>query len=328
MPGGAIVSAPLVDALDPERRHGSVGLTAINYWFRHSLELAWPLYPAFILTCAISGMAISRLILANIYAPFVLIALGQVFVISRDALPPRKPTKAGRQASAASESREKTTGLRDLRGFIPIVLLLAVYIALDIACRGLLPGLGLPKKAAEVIGRYAPALLGVAVASLYVAVASRGAEAFRGALNLPVLKLIGMVAGIRVFSALLETGGLAEKGAAELAAWGIPAIAVAVILPFVSALVTGVGFAYVGIAMPIVAGLFPAGGPFPREAAIVLAGAFGFAGMMLSPLHVCFIVTAEHFGAGLAPAIKRIALPLLIFLAVASAYAALLAKLL
>lgn len=328
MPGGAIVSAPLVDALDPERRQGPAGLTAINYWFRHSLELAWPLYPAFILTCAISGLEAPRLILINIYAPIVLILLGQLFVIRGDVLAEEARDVAG-ERPRSSATREKSAGsLRDLHGFLPIAILLAVYVVLDIACRGLLPRFGLPKGTATIIARYVPAISGVAVASLYVILRSGGVEAFRGALNLSVARLIGIVAGIRVFSALLGAGGLAERGAAELASWGIPAILVAVILPFVSALVTGVGFAYVGIAMPIVAGLFPAGGPFPLEAAIVLAGAFGFAGMMLSPLHVCFIVSAEHFGSRLAPVVRRIALPLFLFLAICSTYAILLAKVL
>jgi len=50
MPGGAILSAPLVEAMDSGREHGRGTLSAANYWFRHTLELAWPLYPAFILT--------------------------------------------------------------------------------------------------------------------------------------------------------------------------------------------------------------------------------------------------------------------------------------
>jgi hypothetical protein len=219
-------------------------------------------------------------------------------------------------------------GLRDLHGFIPIAIILVVYVVLDAVCRRLVPGLGLSQKTATIIGRYVPTISGVVIASLYIALWSRGVESFRGAFNLHVLRLIGIIAGIRVFSALLQAGGMAEKGAAELAAWGIPAIAVPIILPFISALVTGVGFAYIGIALPIVVGLFPVGGAFPLESAVVLTGAFGFAGMMLSPLHVCFVVTAEHFGSGLAPAIKRIALPLLIFLAFGSAYAVLLARVL
>jgi hypothetical protein len=197
---------------------------------------------------------------------------------------------------------------------------------LDSACRALLPDFDLAPGTRTLILRYLPTLGGVLAGALYVGLRGGGLGLFRGTLDAAVLKLAAVIAGVRVFAALLEAGGIAEAGSAELAAWGIPALAVAVILPFVSGLVTGVGFAYVGIAYPIVLGLFPAGGGFPPEAAIVLAGAFGFAGMMLSPLHVCLVVTAEHFGSALIPMLRRFALPLAIYLAVASAYAALLAR--
>jgi hypothetical protein len=50
--------------------------------------------------------------------------------------------------------------------------------------------------------------------------------------------------------------------------------------------------------------------------------------MMLSPLHVCMIVSAEHFGTGLAAMMRRFALPLSIYLLLALAYVALLTRIL
>lgn len=43
-------------------------LSAANYWFRHTLKLAWPLYPAFILTVSITGIRSSQLMLLHLYA--------------------------------------------------------------------------------------------------------------------------------------------------------------------------------------------------------------------------------------------------------------------
>jgi hypothetical protein len=136
------------------------------------------------------------------------------------------------------------------------------------------------------------------------------------------------VAGIRVFSALLEAGGAASTAAAELAAAGIPPLTVAAVLPLVSGIVTGVGFGYVGLSFPIVLGLYGGGafGPMALEPVVVLAGACGFAGMMISPLHVCMVVSAEHFRIGLPRMIRRFAAPLGVFLACALVYAALLAR--
>jgi uncharacterized protein len=102
------------------------------------------------------------------------------------------------------------------------------------------------------------------------------------------------------------------------------------ILPFVAGLVTGIGFGYVGLSYPILLGLFPVSGQgdLPREAAVVLAGTFGWAGMMLSPLHVCMVVTAEHFRTGLAATMRRFIVPLSLYVLVALGYVAVLSRLL
>lgn len=323
MPGGAMLSAPLVDALDPERRQGADGLSAINYWFRHILELAWPLYPAFILTSTISGIDGARLSLLNLYAPLTMLVLGQFFVIRHSELDDGS-AQSGKLPGADRSSKKSG----DLAGFLPIAILIGVFALLDPVCRAMAPTLGLEAGAKALFLRYVPIFGGVLSGATYVAIKAGGFAPFRKTLSAPVLKLAGIIAGIRAFSALLSAGGIADAGAAELASWGIPALAVAVILPLITGLVTGVGFAYVGIAFPIVLGLFPAGGTIPPEAAVVLAGAFGFTGMMLSPLHVCFVVTAGHFQTGLLPILRRFALPLGLYLAIAVAYVALLTKIL
>lgn len=334
MPGGAILSAPLEDAFDPRRRRGADTLSTANYWFRHNLELAWPLYPAFILTSTLSGLSVGRLMLLNAYAAPVLFALGLLFILPRGKGSAKDAAKAEAQSDEAGDARDagepnRAAGSRlrtVARGFAPLAIVLGSYAALDALWRAVGPGFGLSTSAASLVGRYAPIFLGLGFGSLYVASLPAGRAAFKSCLTASTLKLAAVVAGIRVFSALLEAGGVAEASAAELAAAGIPAIAAAAVLPFVAGLVTGVGFGYVGLSFPIVLGLFPAtlasgAAGFPREAAVVLAGAFGYAGMMLSPLHVCMVVSAEHFGAGLPAMIRRFAPPLAIFAAIGTAYA-------
>jgi len=87
--------------------------------------------------------------------------------------------------------------------------------------------------------------------------------------------------------------------------------------------VTGVGIGYVGLSMPIVLGLLSSSG-IPLKAGVVIASAFGYAGMMFSPLHVCMVVTVQHFKSTLPSTIRKFALPLSIFIVVASVYGAVL----
>lgn len=318
MPGGAIMSAPLVESMDPTKSHGGDVLSAVNYWFRHSLELAWPLYPAFILTSSLSGIETGRLILLNAYALPLLFILGFLFVAPRGS-------GAGAAGAHAGEAAARPSPGRRLAAFAhgvgPLAVVLGSYIALDALWRGAGSMLGLGASAAALFGRYVPILAGLALGSAFLARRAGGWACFKGSLNAATFKLIAVIAGIRIFSALLDGAGAARAAAAELTAAGIPLLAAVALLPFIAGLVTGVGFGYVGLAFPIVMGMLPEGGAIPREAGVVFAGAFGYAGMMLSPLHVCMVVSAEHFGTGLAATIRRFALPLALFVLVASAYA-------
>lgn len=320
MPGGAIMSAPLVESMDPSKSQGGDVLSAVNYWFRHSLELAWPLYPAFILTSSLSGIEAGRLILLNAYALPLLFVLGLLFVAPRGA-----GAEDGSARTHSAEAAARPSLGRRLAAFAhgvgPLAVVLGSYIALDALWRGAGSTLGLGASAAALFGRYAPILAGLALGSAFLARRSGGWACFKGNVNAATFKLIAVIAGIRVFSALLDGAGAAKAAATELTAAGIPLLAAVALLPFIAGLVTGVGFGYVGLAFPIILGMLPEGGAIPREAGVVFAGAFGYAGMMLSPLHVCMVVSAEHFGTGLAATIRRFALPLALFVLVASAYA-------
>jgi hypothetical protein len=129
-----------------------------------------------------------------------------------------------------------------------------------------------------------------------------------------------VIVGIRVFSAILGKAGVPHAAALELENAGIPTVIATALIPFIAGLVTGVGYGYVGLAYPIVFGMLGSKGAIPLEAAVVLAGSFGYAGMMLSPLHVCMVVTAEHFKVGLTAMIRRVALPLSIFIGIVLIY--------
>ncbi|MBU0929301.1 MAG: DUF401 family protein [Spirochaetes bacterium] len=334
MPGGAILSAPLVDAMDPSRERSAASLSAANYWFRHGLELAWPLYPAFILTASITGLDAGRLIALNLYAVPVLFCLGLVFILpapgralAKAVAPGAAPGEAHGEAHGAAPATEplRTRFAAFAAGIAPLALVLGTYMALGALWGAISPALGLGPSLEALVARFAPIFLGLLAGSVYLLSGPTGRGAFKGSVGPATLRLIAVIVGIRVFSVLLSTAGVAAAAASELAAAGIPSIAAVAALPFVAGLVTGIGFGYVGLAFPIVLGLAPVGGPLPRESAIVLAGAFGYAGMMLSPLHVCMVVSAEHFNVGLVSIIRRFAAPLAAFLATAIAYASVLA---
>jgi len=83
----------------------------------------------------------------------------------------------------------------------------------------------------------------------------------------------------------------------ELGLYGVPTLAIVVVLPFVSGFVTGIAIGFVGTSFPLVASLVEGGRSFLAYG--VLAYGFGYMGMMLTPLHLCFLVTKDYFRADL-----------------------------
>jgi uncharacterized protein len=86
----------------------------------------------------------------------------------------------------------------------------------------------------------------------------------------------------------------------EFFAIGVPIVAVIMLIPFISGAVTGIAVGYVGASFPLVFALLGDHPPFHILVATTsLAYACGNIGMMLSPVHICLIVTNEYFKAPL-----------------------------
>jgi hypothetical protein len=120
-------------------------------------------------------------------------------------------------------------------------------------------------------------------------------------LSAKTASLVGVIIAIRVYGAFIESKAAGDQALvarmeAEMNAWGIPALAIIMLLPFVVGLTTGVCVGFVGASFPVVVSLVAPGATAGvRLATLVLAYGFGYMGMMLSPVHVCLIVTNEHF---------------------------------
>ena len=102
----------------------------------------------------------------------------------------------------------------------------------------------------------------------------------------------------------------------ELNTLGIPLILLIMVLPFISGLTTGISVGFVGASLPIAFSLLgPEASLAERLGTLMLTYPFGFIGVMLSPVHVCFIVTSEHFKTSLVKSMGRILIPSAIVLA-------------
>ena len=114
-------------------------------------------------------------------------------------------------------------------------------------------------------------------------------------------ELVLLITGITLLSGALQcpspAGALVEVMRDELMALRVPLVVVIALIPFISGVVTGIAMGFVGTSFPLIFALL---GQDPSAGAVisttVLAFGFGYAGMMLSPVHICFVVTCQYFG--------------------------------
>jgi len=290
MPGGALFSAPLVDRCDPDGSVAPLLKTQINYWFRHIWEYWWPLYPGILLAMKITKLEIWQFMLLGIPLTIASFSAGYFFLLRR--LSPERADSGAEEPHASP-----------LLIALPIVVVVAVYALVRAGYAGLAQVVsGLPP-----LHNFTPMIAGTLCAML---VQQRlrplpAATWKKIVLSSKTLSLVIIVLLLHVYGGFINEklpGGvpLMEVMRGDLARWGIPLLAVMMLIPFISGLTFGVAFGFVGASLPIVVSLL---GPNPSVGALlattVLAYGCGYLGMMLSPVHVCIIVTNEHFGTSL-----------------------------
>jgi integral membrane protein (TIGR00529 family) len=285
MPGGALFSAPLVASVDIEGELDVAHKAAINYWFRHQWEYWWPLYPGVLLAITYSGLPAAIFYLIQIPFSLAAAAAGYFFILRKI-----KSNDADHLKSGILDHGAVFSAL----GPICLLVILSVIGSVFLISRGV-PG-SLSSLIALLIG------LVFAIVAAFWGKASAWMPSLRLFRKKNTWLMFILIIGIQIFSAVLKSP-LNEPGITlvtlmrdEFIHAGIPLLAVIMLLPFITGMVTGLAFGFVGSSFPIVFALV---GPNPTlgisAATTALAYGFGYMGMMISPIHACFVVTCEHF---------------------------------
>jgi len=277
MPGGALLSAPLVGEVLKSDSKSPRFLASANYWFRHVMEFFWPLYPGIIIGAEIAGISLQTFSLMGLIMSPVMVLIGYIFFLRRI-----------NNDSGRTSHTWRAIG-RICLSIWPLFLtvFLALVVELDIVVS-----------------------LVIAVI-VTLAVNRSGWNTIRPVLRKAVtLRLFLMVFGILVFKDLLELSGAVADIPAEVQQLGIPPAMVIFVVAFLSGLLTGMVAAIIGLSFTILAGFLYY--PDINLGNIFFAYLCGYFGMMLSPTHFCLLLTTEHFRADLADVYKTFAPPLLI----------------
>jgi len=296
MPGGALFSAPMVDASLASLPVNKEQKTIINYWFRHIWEYWWPIFPGVILALAL--LKVETWIYISAMAPITAISIfaGILFILR-----PIRPT----QQEETRQVSWKTLG-RFLREILPILIII-FFILFQAAVTEIFAMFGIrfamPGALAILPGLVA-ALVWVAASNHLPADRIRASLMDQG--SIPILLLI---VAIMIFQGVLKESQAALQIRSELIAYRIPLSLVIMILPFLAGLITGIAVGFVGTSFPLIIPMFPENGLVGYLSSAALAFTFGFMGMMLSPVHLCFLVTKDYYGASLIKSYRYLLLP-------------------
>ncbi|MBN1856031.1 MAG: DUF401 family protein [Dehalococcoidia bacterium] len=267
LPGGAVVSATAMKDLVRRLKLSPEQATFVNFWFRHLCEFATPVYPGVIMAGVFLAMPLSTVLLH--LAPIWILMLASGALLSWRIL----------RDSPASDKKgaPRSNVLRELaRSAWPVALVfLLVVLGMDAA----------------------PAFM-VTVLALILQQRLSVPEIKSGFAYGFNLKIIFLLCAVMVFKSVVEASGAAQALFDEMQAFGMPEVVVLIALPMLIGFSTGLSSAMVGISIPLVMPFIIAGDTFNGWAFLVAYGAGGL-GYLLSPLHLCLILSAEYFHARL-----------------------------
>ena len=113
-----------------------------------------------------------------------------------------------------------------------------------------------------------------------------------------------------LFKATIESAGAAYTLFSDMQYIGMPTPVILALLPFLMGFATGISMGFVGISLPLLVP-FIALGSQVNSYALMLAYISGYVGVLLSPLHLCLLLSVEYFKASFAKVYKLILPPLL-----------------
>jgi integral membrane protein (TIGR00529 family) len=281
--GGALISAPMVVEgsdelkLSPERR------TFINYWFRHIWEYILPTFPALILAAALTGIPIQKLIWINL--PFTLTAIASGIAVGFWGI--SKSEKAKNYPDDPSIWKLATN-------LLPL-------------CFGLVLVVGF-----KVELTYA---FGLTILGMVLFYRIEGRVVWRGVKQSVVLELLLTVIIVMGFKKILESSQAISAVSATLSSSGIPRWLIAMLIPLLVGIMAGLTMAPIAISFPILIPFFQNDPHFLNY--MGLAFASGICGDLLSPFHLCLILTKDYFRADLKGVYRFIWIPTASILGVA-----------
>jgi len=266
-PGGARFSCPMVDEVSGTNAEPATK-AYINYWFRHVWMDGFILYPGVIIGAELLGVSVIDFFIRLL--PFMVLSVIPGIVLGL------------KNVKKEPIVRTRTLGLslkQLLVSAFPVLLIISLYIFLLN-----IPIMDIKKYSLEIASA-------VTVIVMFIAKKYGIKKAASTVKNAFPVKLVIIIVGVMVFIEILFGSGLMDSFINFIRDNNIPVSVLYLSLPFIGGLTSGIAVNFVSLTFPILIPL----GLGENIWFAVLAFASGFIGCMVTPLHLCAVMTADYF---------------------------------
>jgi len=273
VPGGALMSAPIVDSVGEASGLSKLRRNVVNIWYRHVFVYVYPLSTVVILTSSVFGLGVGRLVVDQLPLAAFMFAIGAPL--------------AGLSARIHRAASDAKTLARDLS---PIIIAVSLSFALS------------PLDARSPVERLSITVAVLAGAATFIALERVPREALKSSLrDRRIWELTVISFEVMLYRELFSAMDLSPLVAA-LAKSGVPSALVAAFLSAFFSFVSGTPTAGIAISAPMIQSI--AGS---TRAIADLAYAASFVGYLGSPLHLCYVYSSQYFRTGLVEGFKYLA---------------------
>ncbi len=280
VPGGALMSAPIVDEVGEYLGIDRVKKLFVNVWFRHVIFVVYPLSSVLVLTSILTGTSVWSLIEMQLPVMLIMIIVGYVIGLTRLQRQPIswKTLRGGNRVVL-------------LKLFSPIIASITIALILSpfIDYRYNLP----LNRLSMIIG------IATGITILYIQTSSTPKTLLRIISSRETIEL-AMIG----FSAMLlrkTLMGLDLGCFVSISQHTNPLILV-VLVPAIFSFVTGVNTTSIALSVPIIARIIDL---TPPIASLLFVSAY--ISYIASPLHLCLIYSAKYYGVNITKSYKYLA---------------------
>lgn len=303
MVGGAIVSAPIVDNLGDRLDLPSARKSAANIIFRHSWYFVFPFMPTYILASRLAGIGIIDLMLIQWPMAIAMLAAGYYFILRRS--PNHGFADNGESSPEFSSLAEAVKSFAYHASPLVVGLVLHLVFGVHLALS---------------------LLVGLVLAVVLVVLKQKPREDVSWSSLLPRLLtdvdywIVAAMVAIMIFRASVDQTTTFDTLMSGMLEMGVPLYLVTAGLALLIGFVSASHSSTVAVVIPVI---IPIAQAMDRNVLVyvMLSYCFAFLAYLVSPLHLCLILTNRYFDVSLGK-VSRLYAPVILVVAVTAAVTA------